>query len=61
MRPCNCDKTEECRLCWLYHNDPLYRLHWDGDGEKCEDCHGNVTIKAPPLSAFQVSGTGHVG
>lgn len=29
-RPCLCDKTERCRLCWLYHNDPRYHALWSG-------------------------------
>jgi hypothetical protein len=36
-RPCACDrftqgeewKPGDCRLCWLYHNDPRYRELWD--------------------------------
>jgi hypothetical protein len=39
-RPCTCDRlpppgepysTAYCRLCWLYHNDPAYKQHWDGE------------------------------
>lgn len=29
-RPCECDRTESCRLCWLYHNDDRYRRLWSG-------------------------------
>jgi hypothetical protein len=28
MRPCTC---EQCRLCWLYDHDALYRAFWDGN------------------------------
>jgi hypothetical protein len=27
-RPCTCDKTDVCRLCWLYHNDDRYKKLW---------------------------------
>ena len=38
MRPCTCEKVrpgepytlDQCRLCWLYHNDPVYRKAWGG-------------------------------
>lgn len=39
MRPCTCDKSTKgdpwidgqgCRLCWLFHNDLTYHLHWSG-------------------------------
>lgn len=36
MRPCTCEDHQtgpygpgQCRLCWLYHNDPAYRALWD--------------------------------
>ena len=25
------DIKRQCRLCWLYHNSPAYRAHWDGN------------------------------
>lgn len=31
-RPCVCDKTATCRICWLYHNDERYHHLWGGDG-----------------------------
>lgn len=39
-RPCRCDKaltghpytTDQCRLCWLYHNNSDYHRTWNGDG-----------------------------
>jgi hypothetical protein len=38
-RPCFCDRAacgqpytpEQCRVCWLYHNDRDYRALWDGE------------------------------
>jgi hypothetical protein len=38
MRPCTCEKIrpgelytpDQCRVCWLYHNDPAYRQAWGG-------------------------------
>src|SRR5437868_5633998 len=30
MRPCKCSKSE-CRLCWLYANDPDYKAYWDSN------------------------------
>jgi hypothetical protein len=43
MRPCDGNHpgrearrgpwtAEQCRLCWLYLNDPTYRALWDGGG-----------------------------
>lgn len=32
-RLCACDKTEDCRLCWLYYNNPKYRAVWGDDPE----------------------------
>lgn len=32
--PCGCDagrRDPGCRVCWLYENDPRYRLLWDGE------------------------------
>jgi len=37
-RPCTCDRCTvgsaylagDCRLCWLWHNDPVYQAHWSG-------------------------------
>jgi hypothetical protein len=37
-RPCTCDRQnqglpytlDQCRLCWLYHNDQRYKVLWDG-------------------------------
>ena len=35
-RPCEVlhpnppETAGECRLCWLYENDPRYRAHWGG-------------------------------
>lgn len=40
MRPCVCDRFvpgepwvlgRDCRLCYLYHNDPRYKALWCGD------------------------------
>lgn len=31
-RPCSCDRTSTCRLCWLWHNDARYNRLWGGDG-----------------------------
>ena len=31
QRPCVCDQTRTCRLCWLYHNDDRYHKMWGGD------------------------------
>lgn len=31
-RPCSCDRTTTCRLCWLWHNDARYNRLWGGDG-----------------------------
>lgn len=39
MRPCQCENfrpgepydLSQCRLCWLYHNDPGYEELWDLD------------------------------
>jgi hypothetical protein len=55
MRPCKCNKTEVCRLCWLYKYDARYKSLWDGvcrflgepTGErvKCATCRGNVELK----------------
>src|SRR5215472_5966073 len=25
------DASQQCRLCWLYHNDPGYRKLWGGE------------------------------
>lgn len=41
-RPCTCNRvlentpydTTQCRLCWLYHNDPKYREAWDKSTEE---------------------------
>ena len=43
-RPCTCDDCDplpwapyqsgQCRLCWLYHHDPAYQRHWDGETEE---------------------------
>ena len=40
MRPCTCENVRpgpytagQCRLCWLYHNDPAYRALWGAPGE----------------------------
>jgi hypothetical protein len=40
VRPCTCDNVrpsaysrDQCRPCWLYHNDPSYRALWGGPGE----------------------------
>jgi hypothetical protein len=38
-RPCTCDRydpsapytLDQCRVCWLYHNDPGYRALWHGN------------------------------
>jgi Mannosyltransferase putative len=38
-RPCTCDRmkpgkpydTDQCRLCWLYHNDTQYQELWDSN------------------------------
>lgn len=32
-RPCSCDRLLDCRLCWLYHNDPRYTKLWN-DGPR---------------------------
>ncbi len=40
-RPCRCDNAlvsqpytlDQCRLCWLYHNDLAYRQLWDDEAE----------------------------
>jgi hypothetical protein len=45
MRKCTCDKCEigspfssgQCRLCWLYHNDPRYQKLWGGTLEHAEN------------------------
>ncbi len=36
MRPCTCNKItsgaytlDQCRLCWLYHNDASYHNFWN--------------------------------
>lgn len=37
MRRCKCDRCkigepfteDQCALCWLYHNNPRYKKHWD--------------------------------
>mgnify|MGYP003395245730 CR=1 len=38
-RPCHCDRyrpgesfdpQQDCRLCFLYHNNVFYQQHWDG-------------------------------
>ncbi len=41
MRPCTCNNCDllpggvytpdQCRLCWLYFHDPVYRAAWDRD------------------------------
>ncbi len=63
MRPCNCNRcpkpgtwqSGQCRLCWLYHNDPRYRTLWEGSttplpsrqetnaGEPC--CHRGTVLE----------------
>jgi hypothetical protein len=37
MRSCVCDRIrtgpfteDQCRRCWLYHNDPWWKAKWDG-------------------------------
>lgn len=30
-RPCVCDKTDTCRVCWLFHNDSRYKTLYSGD------------------------------
>jgi hypothetical protein len=37
-RPCTCDRSrhgpyseDQCRRCWLWLNDPDYRVHWGGE------------------------------
>jgi hypothetical protein len=37
MRPCTCDRVkpgpfteDQCRRCWLYHNDPWWKARYDG-------------------------------
>jgi hypothetical protein len=39
VRPCTCESVRpgpytagQCRLCWLYHNDPAYRALWGAPG-----------------------------
>ena len=40
-RPCACDNQrtgkadtpDQCRVCWLYHNDPAYQRAWAGPPE----------------------------
>ncbi len=70
-RPCTCDRfnpdplapytLDQCRLCWLYHNDPAYRALWDAgmprqltvcrhrgeavDLVECPSCHGRIRLK----------------
>jgi hypothetical protein len=40
MKPCNCDHPEytnqlyvdrQCRICWLYYNNPDYHELWSGE------------------------------
>ncbi len=40
-RPCTCERTETCRLCWLYHNRADYRALWDG----------TAPVTLPPVDA----------
>ncbi len=54
------DISRDCRLCWLYHNDPVYREFWGGPPveaiscrhrggevgrELCPSCKGHVEVK----------------
>jgi len=34
MRPCTCEQTGSCRLCYLYHHDARYRRLWDGESQQ---------------------------
>lgn len=47
-RTCNCEKTNLCRLCYLFHHDPEYRLLWDGD--PIEDNDEEIILAAQPYS-----------
>lgn len=47
-RPCQCDRCDQagpydkgqCRLCWLFHNDPRYRQLWEPDAKPIESPPG---------------------